>query len=112
MHNTVAAGMIQDDFTPVIASDKVTSAEREQRLRQKGHLIVAQTEHLYQIERILFQAGYLPVVVENDDETLCAKLIDVGLLVICDQKHNRANIGLTVSSPSTVLETLKRNNII
>ena len=110
-NNTVAAAMIQDNYEPVVTTERVTSIEREQRLRQKGCLVWARQEHLYQIERTLFQTGYFPVVVEENDMAMCAKLIDLGIIVIRDAKWNKDETA-NLSTPSNIIEELKTRKII
>ena len=110
-NNTVAAAMIQDNYEPVVTTERVTSIEREQRLRQKGCLVWAKKEHLYQIERTLFQASYFPVVVEENDTAMCAKLVGLGVIVIRDAKWNKDETA-NLSTPSNIIEDLKTREII
>src|SRR5690606_2477240 len=86
---TIGAGMVVSEAEPVKGGKSlppVTAEARARRLgQQAARLVISGEDSLAlatQLERVLFAAGALPVVVGSDESVLAGRLQAAGLLVI------------------------------
>ncbi len=86
---TVGAGMIQEAADTLSDVEQLPAVSAEARARRLGHtaarlVVEASSARVLAelIERVLFQAGTLPVVVDADQDAAIAALQGAGLLVI------------------------------
>ncbi|WP_299725709.1 sulfate adenylyltransferase subunit CysN [uncultured Endozoicomonas sp.] len=71
---TVAAGMVRGASKQGSDIKTVNQRERQQRLGQKGGVFEVPGQYAVSVERLLFNRGFFPVVINNNDEFLELKL--------------------------------------